>query len=473
MLFLYICKQDTTYNQAMKIKIYLTYTTIFFTLFFFSACQNNSRNSKQEGKANLEIEEYISLLEKDSLNTKLIITLGNYYSKQGNIEKLIEFATPIYSKASKQKDSAALIHCSALLANAYNINEKIDSLNKYLEILSGYDLKDYPSIRGLVDNIKGGYYLNYSIDYPRSLSHFISAYEQIKTYDYPDNKIIILNNIVEICYALEDPSGIFYAREALKLTDEEGVDKYSHSQANSALAKMLLLNNQTDSAIFYALKADNYLADNQNNYKTNTQFLLGDIYYQRNDFTTAQKYYQSALKISDSSIRRVHAKILLNYGHNMFRLKEFEKAIEIYKQGINASANIHEIETKRDLYISLFEAYYMLNIEEQATEYYSKYYILRDSIQKLKQNTQKFNSHTVFRHSEEFKNDILSENSKNTDFGLNNSSLFSSILIVLLIIVVTYLILNQRNKKVKGMWKITVKKKKQILKRKLFPHHPK
>ncbi len=293
-------------------------------------------------------------------------------------------------------------------------------------------------------NILGTFYYMNSI-YDSALYYFNHAIEIIKKIPDERQLINVYNNIVPVCNALNQyEESIKYGflaleigekfndyREIAKSLNNIGLIYYEKGVRESKI--------YFDSSLFYYNLALKYRKEiNAEQDIAETYINMGNIFSEKNDFPKALHYYRSGKTIYDRLENYSGLAALLHDIASMhFKNNELDLAISDYLNSIEIAAKINNPELLKLNYNSIAEAYALKQDFKNAYEYSSKYNILADSIQNLK-NNKRISEISTNYESQKQENIILKQD---TEIKLSELRRSRTIIIISVIIIIAISVL--------------------------------
>lgn len=312
-------------------------------------------------------------------------SLWDRYTRAGKYDSLILKMRPYFTEAYQREDTLSVIYSGVFMAQAYLFVEDMDSLGYYLDKIAPYgESVDIPKIGTILCNIRGIYAMKAELNYPKALSHFQKGYEYAEKGVSTDDKIVMLNNIVNIFYLRRDNSGMEYARRAVELSKQEDAADYPRCMAALSMARMLQLTGADREALSYVESAE-MLAKSHGYSALSALILLAyaDTYNDCKEYKMAQRYYSEALDHIDISEPAIISMIYLHYGKFMRTMGNYQRAFSLFEEGLAASYRYRNNEFRREFLAELSDLSYEIGDRENSLEYYREYRTYLDSVSNL------------------------------------------------------------------------------------------
>lgn len=326
----------------------------------------------------------------------------NTLTFRGMHDSAIGLVHPLLNDAVKSGDTMTVLFAGASIAQSYLMMEDADSTRYYLSMLDPYmPANTDPMLGVFVNNIAGSYSLKYDLDYRNALQSFELAYEWARKGGDVGNQIVMLANIVNIFYVRSDRAGMKYAERALALSVGPGASGYARSLASVSMAQMAYLSEDYDGTFRYLSEALRLSSKADIEVVMPVIYLLyADTYSVKGEDDKAVSYYEKAISVSSVAEPAVLSKIYMNYGSWCESRKDYAKAVELYRTGLDLSYRYRNMEFRRELLNRLSDLQYLMGNKEASLDYYRQYRDHLDSISSADKE-QEFNALLVsFREME-------------------------------------------------------------------------
>lgn len=343
------------------------------------------------GRKDITDDEYTLLkesLKKDPDNTNMNMNLWNYYAKKNRYDSIIKHAKPLYAKIKDRQDELSS-YAALNLARAYLFLEKPDSANKYVSECERFiSIMQNDIIWNItLNNISAILAIKTEMDYPKALKYFKNAYDYSVSINDMHNSGVILCNISAIYFIRKDTTGMKYAKLAYEYSLKNH-NEYSKGMAALFLSSMYYLAQEYGPSEKYYKESIEILERN------NITSLLPDAYTVAGDLETVKKNYDKAeeyyLKSLSFNERRNDAFLYLRYGNLMFEKGDYQKAITLFRNGIEAAEKSQSMEYRYELYKGMANSYYELGDKDSTIKYVLKHYQEKESVFNI-QNESEFN----------------------------------------------------------------------------------
>lgn len=312
------------------------------------------------------------------------------FNREGRYAEFVEYARPWFCRASHGADTSAFVYSGITLSMAFLSLDEPDSVRKYLDAVSPcLHSGTEPRILLTYNFIRGTYSLKREYNYPKALDFYQKCYEIAAQSEDTDNSIAALLNIVHIYYVRSDNRAIEQARQAYRLSRKEGTDELAVCMANTAMGEMLYLSGSPDSALCYSSDALR-IAENTDyaSIYSDLHLLLADIYasmwrqgrQEDSSLALAERHYGLAIDNSAYAETGTLSMLYLHYGHLAEDTGDKDKAVALYRKGLDVSLNKGNLEFRRELYRRIADLSYQEGNHGAALGFYRSYAFLLDSV---------------------------------------------------------------------------------------------
>lgn len=312
------------------------------------------------------------------------------FNREGRYAEFVEYARPWFCRASHGADTSAFVYSGITLSMAFLSLDEPDSVRKYLDAVSPcLHSGTEPRILLTYNFIRGTYSLKREYNYPKALDFYQKCYEIAAQSEDTDNSIAALLNIVHIYYVRSDNRAIEQARQAYRLSRKEGTDELAVCMANTAMGEMLYLSGSLDSALYYSSDALR-IAENTDyaSIYSDLHLLLADIYasmwrqgrQEDSSLALAERHYGLAIDNSAYAETGTLSMLYLHYGHLAEDTGDKDKAVALYRKGLDVSLNKGNLEFRRELYRRIADLSYQEGNHGAALGFYRSYAFLLDSV---------------------------------------------------------------------------------------------
>lgn len=312
------------------------------------------------------------------------------FNREGRYAEFVEYARPWFCRASHGADTSAFVYSGITLSMAFLSLDEPDSVRKYLDAVSPcLHSGTEPRILLTYNFIRGTYSLKREYNYPKALDFYQKCYEIAAQSEDTDNSIAALLNIVHIYYVRSDNRAIEQARQAYRLSRKEGTDELAVCMANTAMGEMLYLSGSLDSALCYSSDALR-IAENTDyaSIYSDLHLLLADIYasmwrqgrQEDSSLALAERHYGLAIDNSAYAETGTLSMLYLHYGHLAEDTGDKDKAVALYRKGLDVSLNKGNLEFRRELYRRIADLSYQEGNHGAALGFYRSYAFLLDSV---------------------------------------------------------------------------------------------
>lgn len=358
-------------------------TVRLFTVVLFSAAVLSGTSCSRGGKK----DSYVMPPELDTLRREWI-----HYNQTGRYDSLIAVTRPYMARFVEEGDTMAAVYAGVTVAQAFLFIEDSDSVRRYLSLLDSLKAGSLENQLGaILYNIRGIYALKIELDYPKALKCFQSGYELAEQGTDTNHRIVLLTNMVNIFYIRGDRGGMDYARQAYALRDAPDVTDFYRCLAVLSMAQMEYLAGDGQQAASYVREADRLAAAGRFLSLTSLIALLqADLSYAAEDYDLADRHYSQALAYAAYAEPGIRTLICLNYGRCCEMRNEPEKAVSLYRQGLEISYRHRNVEYRRELLGRLTDLYSKMGDSVHFMDYYRKFKAHVDSVSSP-QREQEFN----------------------------------------------------------------------------------
>lgn len=325
--------------------------------------------------------------ESDSLKN-----IWNYYTYRGMHDSAIFIARPAFKDAVRKNDTMKALFAGASVAQSFLMKENADSVKYYLSKIRPYMQANQSTMLGVfVNNVAGSYSLKYDLDYGEALRSFKEASEWASRGGDLRNQIVMLANIVNIFYIRSDAEGLDYAERAVEISVRNDVGGYAKSLAFVSMAEMLYLSGDYERTLNYVSEAINLSEKYDIAVVLPVIYLLyADTYKGLGDNDAAENYYKKALSVSSAAEPAMLSKIYMNYASWCEDHADYQKAMSLYRGGLELSYRYRNLEFRCELLDKLSDLAYLLGDKEASLKYYRQYKKHLDSVS-LSSKDQAFN----------------------------------------------------------------------------------
>jgi len=313
------------------------------------------------------------------------------YNQTGQYDSVIVAARPVLDSALLRGDSSTALMLSVMTAQAYMFTEREDSARYWIHMAEqlGVENGSLPS-RIVFYNTKALYAIKFKLDYSEALWCFLQGYEAATAVDNQYDRLGLLTNIVNVYYLRSDDGGMPYAMEALKIVDSCHITGFSQGLTYLAMAQMHYTKKDYNAAGLWIERADSIV--HNGNYRSLTatvELLLGDLCLVYGSYGEAEEHYSVALRHPYNTEPGTMSRIYLNYGKCCELMEKTEKAVSLYKRGLEISNNHGNVEFRLELLRRLTDIYCDSGSTEMLRYYYRQ---LRESLDTIVEREREFNS---------------------------------------------------------------------------------
>lgn len=313
------------------------------------------------------------------------------YNQTGQYDSVIVAARPVLDSALLRGDSSTALMLSVMTAQAYMFTEREDSARYWIHMAEqlGVENGSLPS-RIVFYNTKALYAIKFKLDYSEALWCFLQGYEAATAVDNQYDRLGLLTNIVNVYYLRSDDGGMPYAMEALKIVDSCHITGFSQGLTYLAMAQMHYTKKDYNAAGLWIERADSIV--HNGNYRSLTatvELILGDLCLVYGSYGEAEEHYSVALRHPYNTEPGTMSRIYLNYGKCCELMEKTEKAVSLYKRGLEISNNHGNVEFRLELLRRLTDIYCDSGSTEMLRYYYRQ---LRESLDTIVEREREFNS---------------------------------------------------------------------------------
>ena len=313
------------------------------------------------------------------------------YNQTGQYDSVIVAARPALDSALLSGDSSTALMLSVMTAQAYMFTENEDSARYWIHMAEqlGVENGSLPS-RIVFYNTKALYAIKFKLDYSEALWCFLQGYEAATAVDNQYDRLGLLTNIVNVYYLRSDDGGMPYAMEALKIVDSCHITGFSQGLTYLAMAQMHYTKKDYNAAGLWIERADSIV--HNGNYRSLTatvELLLGDLCLVYGSYGEAEEHYSVALRHPYNTEPGTMSRIYLNYGKCCELMEKTEKAVSLYKRGLEISNNHGNVEFRLELLRRLTDIYCDSGSAGMFRYYYRQ---LRESLDTIVEREREFNS---------------------------------------------------------------------------------
>lgn len=313
------------------------------------------------------------------------------YNQTGQYDSVIVAARPALDSALLSGDSSTALMLSVMTAQAYMFTENEDSARYWIHMAEqlGVDNGSLPS-KIVFYNTKALYAIKFKLDYSEALWCFLQGYEAATAVDNQYDRLGLLTNIVNVYYLRSDDGGMPYAMEALKIVDSCHITGFSQGLTYLAMAQMHYTKKDYNAAGLWIERADSIVHNGSYRSLTATvELLLGDLCLVYGSYGEAEEHYSVALRHPYNTEPGTMSRIYLNYGKCCELMEKTEKAVSLYKRGLEISNNHGNVEFRLELLRRLTDIYCDSGSAGMFRYYYRQ---LRESLDTIVEREREFNS---------------------------------------------------------------------------------
>lgn len=375
---------------------------------------------------------------------------------QTNIPKAIELHKELLSLAKKNNDTLLFIKELHILARRNQfIGEHYNSIKLFKEELSILNSIESDSINKILKELVGFNNIeievqlgnNYSaIGEPKlALDYFHNAEKKAIAIDNEFYKVIIPVLIANMHYQAEEykKAITIYKKSIEDLQVKKPIDenniKFNSAIIYNVLGSSYLKIKEIDSAkLMLKTSLDKGYADFSPMIRTGYETILGDIYFEEEDYKKALQQYTVAKNKGDkynlnSGLLSTYKQISKTYE----KLNKVDSAIYVLNKGINLiKQNSKEFMLSED-YKELARLYKTSGDTEKSNEFYEKYIFNQAELEKNKQDII-----STFHNKEVEEITTAKENQERT----NRNLLIAGISVIVLLLGTLVFIINKRKK---------------------------
>lgn len=335
-----------------------------------------------------------NLTELDSIRQEWV-----RYFEYGMYDSLVRETRPFLASKIAEKDTQAVIYSSIFIAQALILQEDMDSVPYYIDILEKYydhDKISDENILTLYYNVLGINSLKINLDFTYALECFSKTLELDKKQGDTVNVVVSLANIAYIYLMKNDSSGLEYAREAFELSSSESMPDYIKCHTALLMAQMCYLIGNYEESQKYLLSGAAIAETNGFNYhKTLIHLIQANLDVRQGNITEAEKEYERASEYLSDAEPTIAIKLCLDRG-NFYALEgKYDKAIALMQKGISMSYEHKSPAMRGSLLRYLSEIYDTNGNPSKSLYYYKQFVKYQDSV-------------SAVEHEQEFRRLVLS-----------------------------------------------------------------
>lgn len=434
-------------------------------LWILCGCTPNHSGSDFNGTYHLKtVEELDRLLERSKEepdNPAILTSIWTYYTQTGQLEELKRHALPVYEAAESSGNDIVRAYSGSYLAQTYLNTDRYDSMKYYLaQVESIVRRHDIRFLTAMNSNTSAIYAIKVDVDFVEALRHFNIALDMAQQTGNHTSEGIVLCNIAYTYLKRYDITGLQYARSAYDL-GKEREDRYLLGYGTILMAKLLLLDEEYDSALEYAAELLELSELPGHERHRLVAFLLhGDIYARKRQPRRAEEYYDKALEELGDTGGTSLIETSLSYGNFLLTQERFGEAEGIFSSGLTASDNTRNMENRHELLLGLWKSYEGLDDETRAQEFYRKYRDHSDSVFTV-QNERAFNTQMLHYERLDHQQQIQDKEAGLIKATRHNHIYAFALAFVAIILGSTYLLYRRKNR----MYRQLVEQHQEYLRR--------
>ncbi|WP_455672177.1 helix-turn-helix domain-containing protein [Phocaeicola sp.] len=331
-------------------------------------------------KKPLILERQLETIKKDPENSDALRFLCQYYLNKGDYSKTITYAEYMKNIADKTKNPSLYLYSYLYQGQAQMMSgrEKVAKKNLNLSLELATKLNNDSLLCSVYGSL-GLYAANIDTDYYRAIQWLYKGMALAQQNNYQQQYALLLGNLANIYYLKKDTAGIKYALESYELGHSLDDPYIIYTGAVNA-AYMYFLMKQNEEAMKYIHEAEALMLENDFYDQAHTYNLFGNLLSDSGEYAQAIEYYKKAMKdkqaAQTSSIVYAH----LGYARVLMKLKKYEEAILLLKQGIAISYARANAIHRNALYETLSACYEQLHQYHEALNSYKVFRLENDSL---------------------------------------------------------------------------------------------
>lgn len=308
---------------------------------------------------------------------------------QGDYDSVLTVSLRFYGRAVETGDTAGIVSNGSHIVQCYMRTGRPDSAGYYMTRLS-HIVGTSPNVpeswnMALYYIVKGDYEFNCLQDYSAALDSYMDGYRISRRTGDIHGMVCALSYIVYVFYIYTDSNGMRYAGELYNLSLKEGLDGISVYYAYIAMAQMYYISADVDNAYLYLTRADSLASRyGMRLYGGTVDMIRGDICNAARDYEGADSCYSEALVKAGTVEPEIEPLVYLNFGRMCAGRGDWEKAAELFKDGLEVSGSLKNAEITSRLLQELSGLYFTNGQEEAAFGYWrewrSQYDMAEDSM---------------------------------------------------------------------------------------------
>ncbi len=432
----------------------------FCSILFFSNCFSQDR----------EADSLLALLNKESADTARVDLMNkiavNYFNTSP--EKAMQYGTEAKTLAETKGYTQGLAYALKNIGIAYYMQaDYIQTLTYWNQSLKEFEnANDKKGIANILSNL-GAVYNNEGDD-AKALDYYLKALRYAEETNDTLRLVTVLNNIGTVYFnnASTRDTALHYYLRALPLCEILGDDD-AIGTTTVNIGEIYLDKNKDSLALHYFERSVKAYANSKN-----LPYSLNDIarvYEKRKDYTTAIKYHQEALDISNKLSARLEVSQSYQGLANVYiQLKQTAQALDAYK---NAELIAKEIAADYELekiYRGLAKTYADMNDYPNAY----KYQLLLTTIKDTLYNDEKDKKLAFLQFNFEIQKkqteiDLLTKDKTLKDLDLKTQKTVKNSLIAVLSLFILLVFILFRNYRIKDKTNALLDSQKKELERTL------
>lgn len=327
----------------------------------------------------------------DTSRGRMYMSRWSGYNQRGQYDSVIVSARHVLDSALSNGDRSLALIPSVMIAQAYMFTERADSAQSWIQTVESLGVEDGSQpVKSVYYNTKALYAVKFKLDYSEALKYFLRGYEVATALDNQDYRVALLTNIANVYYLRSDDGGMSYAGEALRIADSCRISEFSKGLTYLAMAQMQYMRKDWRASGYWIERADSVVSEGR--YRSLTapvELLSGDLCSAYGRYDEAEEHYSVALRHSYNTEPGIISRIYLNYGKCCELRGKTEKAVNLYKQGLEVSSRHGNVEFRLELLRRLTDIYCDSGSTDSFLYYYRQ---LRESIDTIVGREREFNS---------------------------------------------------------------------------------
>lgn len=309
------------------------------------------------------------------------ITECNRFCVQGKSDSMLFIASKVYGSPKVKENNFRLV--SALYAAQASLDiYRYDLTEFYLSEIEKMDHTKTPTnLMGMWKGIQSTYMMKAEMNFSAALSYLFEAMTYYKEDKDWVNVCTALCNIGSIYSIRRDTTGLEYAKQAYRLSQEKDSYLFLQAMSLSMLSELYLLKGDISNANETALKSMEIC--DKNGYDVLYPMLYritGEISFRIGDIRHAEELYKKGMKETRHNDPDYMLALSVSYGNLLTSTKRYGEAEAMLLEALETSDRTHNIKYGYQILEALSRLYETQGQTDKAFKYFKRFHASRDSV---------------------------------------------------------------------------------------------